>query len=214
MNIFRKVTEEKITLSTFVIAVVLVGLHTWQYVKSKYEIRALVNLIMASIYVLCSLIFGIKSLSYFLVIYAFVWLPFEEFDSLTSLFLFLSAVSLNKKLWVCFLPYCICVFMTYMFLDLEISHVGITSCYILFFWNVYKGIREKHSEIKPLVLTDEEEMILKELCDGKEVKELNMSEKTAYNKLREARQRNNCLTNKELKQQYKSSVKTGNSNLQ
>lgn len=206
--------KDKNTLINVIIAVVLTGLHSWQFIKSDFEIRALVNLIMAVVFVITSLILGARSLSYYLVTYAFVWLPFEEFDSLTSLLLFFSAVSLNKKLWVCFLPYCIGVFMTYMFNDLEISHIGITACYIFFFWNVYKSIREKHSAIKPLVLTDEEEMILKELCDGKEVKELNMSEKTAYNKLREARQRNNCLTNKELKEQYKSTVKTVNSNLQ
>lgn len=213
-NIFRKVMEDRATFYNFIIALVLIGLHSWQFVKSDYEIRALVNLVMAVIYIITSLIFGSKSLSYFLVTYAFVWLPFEEFDSLTSLLLFFSAVSLNKKLWVCFLPYCICVFMTYMLSNLEISHVGITSCYIVFFWNIYKSIREEHSDIKPLVLTDEEEMILKELCEGKEVKELEMSEKTAYNKLREARQRNNCLTNKELKQQYKSLQKTVSSKLQ
>lgn len=213
-NVFRKLSEDKTTLYNFIIALVLVGLHSWQFVKSDFEIRALVNLVMAIIFVITSLFLGNKGLSYFLVTYSFVWLPFEEFDSLTSLLLFLSAVSLNKRLWICFIPYCIGVFMTYMFQDLEISHIGVTACYILFFWNVYKSIREKHSQIKPLVLTDEEEIILKELCEGKEVKELNMSEKTAYNKLREARQRNNCLTNKELKEQYKSTVKTVSSNLQ
>ncbi|MCQ2577567.1 MAG: hypothetical protein MJ176_03435 [Treponema sp.] len=57
---------------------------------------------------------------------------------------------------------------------------------------------------KKLELTQDEYSIIFELCEGKEIKEIEMfSQNTVYVKLREARKRNNCLTNEELKTRFK-----------
>lgn len=198
----KNILKNKNVLNNLIIAFILIGLHIWQYIKSDYDVRPLVNLIMIVIFIIGTIIFMNRNLPIFLMVYAFVWLPFEEFDSLTSLLLFLSAVSLDKKLSVCFIPFGVATFMSYMLRGFEISHVGITACYLFFFWNIYKEIRISHSNYKELVLTEEEDKILFELCSGREVKELPYSEKTVYNKLTEARKRNNCMTNTELKNIY------------
>lgn len=201
-NVFDNIKDKTVYIN-LILAGILVVLHSWQFVKSGHDVRALVNLIMIVIFLVGTFIFGYKGLSYFLAIYSFIWLPFEEFDSLTSLLLLLSAISLNKKLWVWFIPYCISTLVIYMVKGLEISHVGVTACYLYFFWNIYVHIRANHNKQDKLVITETEEQILKELCNGKEVKELELSENTVYKKLREARERNDCLSNDELKTRYR-----------
>lgn len=56
---------------------------------------------------------------------------------------------------------------------------------------------------KRLDLTDEEFRIISELCDGREIKQIDIcSQNTVYVRLREARRRNNCVTNEELKTRF------------
>lgn len=196
--------KDKKVLITFLIAVMLIFLHTWQYINS-HDPRALVNLIMCSIYIPVALLFGFRALPYFLLSYCFIYLPLEEFDNYTSLFLLCSATSLNKKLRFCFIPYVIETITVYIINDFEISHICITFLYILFFWQIYVIIVEnKFKDFEPLDLKPEEEKILIELCKGKQQKEIDFySPQTVSKKLREAAERNNCLSPEELKLRYK-----------
>lgn len=195
--------KDKKVIMTLVIATLLAGLHLWQYIKSDHEIRALINLIMSVIYIPTMVFMGPAKLPYFLVCYAFIYLPFEQFDNYTSLFLICSATSLKRKISHVFIPYLIETIIIYMFVDMEISHICIRSLYILYFWLFYYIIQDKHADVKPLKLTVDEEKILEQLCKGMEVKELEWSENTVYKKLREARTRNDCLTNDELKTRFR-----------
>ena len=92
---------------------------------------------------------------------------------------------------------------SYMLSGKEISHIAVSTLYVLFFWQVYVYIQDRHADVEPLKLTPDEEKILEQLCKGREVKELEWSENTVYKKLREARNRNNCLTNDELKTKFR-----------
>lgn len=196
--------KDKKVLFTIILAVVLILLHSWQYIKSDYQIEPLINLIMVCLYVPLALIFGFSVLPVYLLVYSFVWVPFESFDNYTSLFLLCSAISLNKRLRVCIIPYCVETIIFYMTSGRAISHICITACYILFFWNIYIFIQNKHAEIEPLILKAEEEKIIKDLANGKQQKQIDYySHVTTCRKLKEARERNNCVSNGELVARYK-----------
>lgn len=194
--------DEKV-LKTLGIAVLLVGFHAWQFDKSGHDIRALINLIMSAAYIPIIIFWGFDAVPYFLVVYGAIYLPFEEFDNYTSLFLLFSAISIKRNLKYLFVPYVIELVVVYMATGLEISHTSISCLFIAYFYQIFLHIQDKHADIKYLNLTVDEEKILEQLCKGKEVKELGWSENTVYKKLREARHRNNCLTNSELKTRFK-----------
>lgn len=203
----RENLKIKKVLPSVLIAFLLVGLHSWQFIKSGYEIKAMINLIMTAIYIPLGLIFGLSALPYFLLSYCFVYLPFEQFDNYTSLFLLCSAISLNKKIRFCVIPYIIETISVYMFNGMEISHITISLLYIIFFWNVYIYIQDKHAEKEPLELKADEERILQELAKGKQQKEIDFySHVTVSKKLKEARERNNCISTDELVTKFKASM--------
>ena len=190
------------------LAVILVFLHTWQYIHSDYEVKALVNLIVSVLYIPIILIFKFNALPIFLACYGFIYIPFESFDNYTSLLLICSAISLDKRLKSLIWIYCVETFCCYMSKGLQLSHIGITMCYIVFIWNVFLVIQNKHSEIEPLLITDDEKHILEQLLLGKEIKEVTgFSQNTIYKKLRSARERNACITNDELLSRYKNTKK-------
>lgn len=197
--------KDKKILNTLFLAAVLIFLHSWQFVKSGYQIEPLLNLIMIILYIPLALFWGWRCVPFYLLAYAFVWLPFEEFDEYTSLLLFCSAVSLNRRLRVCIIPYCVETLVIYINTGLQISHISITAVYILFFWNIYIYIQEsKIKNLGELNLKPEEEKILIELCKGKQQKEIDFySPQTVSRKLKEASERNNCFTPEELKLRYK-----------
>lgn len=197
--------KDKYTRMTVFLAFILLLLHSWQFIKSDYDIRPLINLVMVAVYIPVALFFGLNCLPFYLLVYSFIWIPFESFDNYTSLFLLCSAISLNKKLSVCFIPYCVETVVCYMMNGLQISHISITACYILFFWNIYIQIQDRHADFEPLDLKEDEERILSELAKGKMQKEIDFySHVTVSKKLKEARERNNCISTDELVTKYKS----------
>lgn len=201
----KKNIKDKIVIYTICLAVLLAGLHAWQYVKSGHDIRAMINLVMAVIYIPAAMIGGLQALPYYLLSYCFIYLPFEEYDNYTSLFLLCSAISLKKKLSYCFIPYVIEIVTVYMINGLEISHMMVSLLYVLFFWQVYVHIRGKQADIQPLDLKEDEIKILNELAKGKQQKEIDFySHVTVCKKLKEARERNNCISTDELITKYKS----------
>lgn len=197
--------RDKKVISIIMLAILLVGLHAWQYTKSGHDIRALVNLVMCTICIPALIIGGLGSLPYFLLAYCFIYLPLEEFDNYTSLFLLCSAISLQKKLRFCFIPYVIEIITVYMMKGLEISHLAISLLYILFFFQIYIVIINNHADVHPLDLKEDEIRILQELAKGKQQKEIDFySHVTVSKKLKEARERNNCISTDELVTKYKS----------
>lgn len=197
--------KDKKVLCTLCVGVLLIGLHSWQFVKSGYDTRALVNLVMCGIYIPAVIFSGMSCLPYYLLSYCFIYLPFESFDNYTSLLLLCSAISLNKRLRFCFIPYVIETITVYMMSGKEISHISISLLYILFFWQVYVHIQDRHADMEPLNLTPEEEKIINELAKGKMQKEIDFySHVTVSKKMREARERNNCISTDELVHKYKS----------
>ncbi|MCQ2598436.1 MAG: hypothetical protein MJ181_11395 [Treponema sp.] len=201
----RNNLKDRKVVYTLILTILLIGLHTWQYIKSGHDPRALTNLIMCLLFIPSVLIWGMNCLSYFLLAYCFIYLPFEEFDNYTSLFLLCSAISLNKKLRFCFIPYVIETITVYMMTNKQISHLSVSLLYILFFWQVYVYIQDRHADQKPLDLKPEEERILQELAKGKMQKEIDFySHVTVCKKLKDAKERNNCISTDELVTKYKS----------
>lgn len=197
--------RDKKVFYTLLIAFLLVGLHAWQFCKSGHDPRALINLVMSVVYIPVVIIFGYNVIPYFLLSYCFIYMPFEEFDNYTSLFLLCSAISLKKKLSYCFIPYVIETIMVYMKNDFEISHVIISLLYVIFFWEIYVHIRDRNAVFEPLDLKEDEEKILQELAKGKQQKEIDFySHVTVSKKLKEARERNDCISTAELVTKYKS----------
>lgn len=199
--------DERIWYSV-IIAIVLVLLHSWQFYKSDFMIQPMINLTASLIYIPLVLIFGLKSLPIFLMCYGFVYIPFESFDNYTSLLLILSAISLDKRLKDCIWIYVLETISCYIGKGWEISHVTITICYIIFLWNVFTFIQDNHAINEPLLITKDEELILNQLLSGCEIKEVEgFSQNTVYKKLRDARERNKCITNAELLIRYKNNKK-------
>lgn len=197
--------KDKKVFNIIVLAFFLIGLHTWQFIKSGHDIRALINLVMCAVCIPSLLIWGLSALPYFLLVYCFIYLPFEEFDNYTSLFLLCSAISLKKKLRFCFIPYVVEVITVYMMNNMEISHISISILYVIFFWEIYIHIQDRHADVEPLELKPEEEKILQELAKGKMQKEIEFySHVTVSKKLKDARERNNCISTDELVTKFKS----------
>lgn len=195
--------DNKVLISVMLVSV-LVLLHTWQFIRSDFNIKALVNLAVSVAYIPIVMICGLKAVPLFLACYGLIYIPFESFDNYTSLFLLFSAISINRKLkgliWVYLIETLIC----YIIKGFQISHIAITACYIIYMWNVYIIIQNKRLEVEKLTLTDDEVHILNQLLDGKEIKEVvGFSQNTVYKKLRSARERNDCITNDELILRYK-----------
>lgn len=87
----------------------------------------------------------------------------------------------------------------------QISHISVSVLYILFFWQVYVYIQDRHADTEPLDLKEDEIRILQELAKGKQQKEIDFySHVTVSKKLKEARERNNCISTDELVTKYKS----------
>lgn len=197
--------KDKKVLYTLILTILLIGLHIWQFIKSGHDPRALTNLVMCTLLIPSLVVFGMNCLPYFLLVYCFIYLPFEEFDNYTSLFLLCSAISLKKKLRFCFIPYVIETITVYMMTGKQISHLSISLLYILFFWQIYVFIQDRHADIEPLDLKPDEEKILSELAKGKMQKEIDFySHVTVSKKLKDAKERNNCISTDELVTKYKS----------
>lgn len=201
----EKFYKDNFIVYTLLFAVILAGLHAWQYVKSGFLINPLINLIMVVIYIPVAIVFRRKCLPLYLMIYGFILLPYERFGDLTSLFMVLCGIALNSKFKYCIYAYIVEIISCYILNGLAISNFVIEIIYVLFFLTFFLIVQNNHATKKdPLYLKDDEKKILELILSGKEIKEITeFSQNTVYKKLRDARERNDCFTNEELITRYK-----------
>ena len=205
MRFVNKFKNDHLLLKSVICVSVLSMCHWIQFVNSGYMIQPLVRAICATTYVVTAILFGKKSWPIALFVWAMALVYFNRFCNYTSFIMILIAIGRNKSLkfpyiYSYFIAVIVCLYLykdTYTHL---LIHVG--GCY--FFYNVYLVIMNfvEPNQV-PLDLTSEEEDILKQMAEGKEIKSVSgYSQNTIYDKLKSARKRNGCLFNKDLKERY------------
>lgn len=204
--------------------------HWVQFFRSGYNVQAAVRGICAGVVLLFTLFTGKKYWNPLLFIWAIAIMFWNRFTNYTSFILILIAIFINPKTKIPYvLIYSTIVLSAMIFYKDTYTHLLIHGIGCMFFYTVFSTINKKYELYKKeleflheqnrelrqqvndlqkyksdkLNLTQDEKDIIFELCNGKEVKEIDIySQNTIYVKLREARKRNNCLTNDELKARF------------
>lgn len=208
----------------------LCACHWVQFFRSGYNIQAAVREICAGTVLIFTIFSGSRFWNPLLLLWAVAILFWNRFHNYTSFILVLISISIEPKtkkpylLIYAALTFCAMYIYKDSYTHLVIHGIGCAFFYtvfdrvnrlILLYRNELSFIHSKNRELikeieelkkykkKELNLTQEERDILEELCNGKEVKEIDIySQNTVYVKIREARKRNNCLTNDELKSRF------------
>lgn len=205
MSFISKLKSDRLLLKSIVCVFILSLCHWIQFYRSGFMIQPLIRAICASSYVLVAFIFGRKAWPCVLFVWAMSLVYFNRFCNYTSFIMILIAAGKRKKLLVPYiLAYGVSVLISlYLYKDTYthlLIHAG--GCY--FFYNVYMVIMQKlEPALKPLELTQDEEIIIRQLAEGAEIKEIEgFSQNTIFSKLKDARLRNNCERNCNLVERY------------
>jgi hypothetical protein len=188
-------TRLLISVLTFCLAI----FHSCQFVSSNYNLNCLLRICIYFTGSVSIIFFGRQALFAVLIVTSLVASYFNSFVNFNSFFVILLSCRLYRKVekWV-LLIYIVNEIIVLLVQDKEIIHFAIHFVTCAFFYVVYFYINEKK-----LVLTYEEEKIVKHLAEDKQQKEIQgMSGATIYRKIQSATKRNG-ITKKELVERYR-----------
>lgn len=208
INKFHNLKNDRILLSTVYLSYAFVALHVIGYFDSNGLLEVKVRIAFLLVYPLIAFLFGRKGSAVWLIIYSYILFWFKGTIYYTA-FMIIALLCVNQNLktllWV-FIPYAILVAIRTQIYDVPPFRVvfHLLKCSVLFMV-IRLTCRKKEVE-KTLILTPDEEDILMLLAQGYRVSEINLfSQNTVYEKLKNARERNNVSSNKELIIAYKNS---------
>lgn len=130
---------------------------------------------------------------------------FNNFSALLCLFVFIMIYPKQKKLLM--ILYLCLTAVAFVLNEEPMYFYLIHSCRAIWTFSIYDLIIYHQYNRKPLILTDDEQKIIAQLCEGKLQKELELngySESTIRRRLASAMKRNDIQTKEELKELYKS----------
>lgn len=211
MNITKRIRnniDSKEMLFAVLGGVLIMVCHLIQFIDSNFYYKPVIYEAVALTFVILMLFCGKKVLSVFIFTAGIVILPCTRFDLPVSFIMVMASIWLTPKAKTRrVVLYIFAVIPMMLYYHDTFAHVGIHFGHCLF---VYLGesIMEKHKQTKPkLDLLDDEVVIIAQLCDGKEIKEITeFSQNTVYAKLKAARMRNGIRANWELVARYKESL--------
>lgn len=204
--------------------------HWVQFFRSGYNIQPEIRAICSGVALIITFFTGKKYWNPILFVWAIAILHWNRFHNYTSFIMILIAIWLNPKTkYFYLLVYSIGVLISMIiykdtFTHLIIHFVGCTFFYsifaamyhvvqylkkiIRFLHTENRKLRKENQELKKLkkerlILNPDEIEIISALCAGKEIKEIELySSNTIYTRLRDARERNGCINNEELKARF------------
>lgn len=208
----------------------LTACHWVQFVRSGFMIQPCIRGIFAAVALILTFFTGHKFWNPLLFVWAIAILYWNRFNNYTSFILILIAIWLNPKTKIPYLlVYALGVLACLVLYEDTYTHLIIHAFGCIFFYCIFatmyhivrylekiirflhkenRRLRQENQELKKLkreklVLNPDEIEILTELCAGKEIKELDIySQNTIYTRLREAKNRNGCINNDELKARF------------
>lgn len=223
MNIKKKFYEEKYLLFSLIAIAIVSACHWIQFARSD-QIQPLVRAICSTCYIIVAIFLGKKCWSIMIFIWALAILYFNRFYNYTSFVMVLIACGIHTKKIEkpAILIYIICVGICLFLYKDSWTHLVIHGLGCYFFYSVYEKIKSvisdyeykinsmelqlkelKGEKLPELILTEDEENIIKQLAVGREIKQIEgYCTNTIYTKLREARIRNNLLRNCQLIEIY------------
>lgn len=229
-NMNFKFLRERNIIDGLICLAFLTACHWIQFSQSSL-IQAAIRGICTTIAFFVTLFTGRKYWNPLLFVWALAILYWNRFINYTSFIMILIAIWLNPKTKFPYLLTYSCGVLVSLFLYKDsFSHLIIHFFGCFFFYAIFSGmyhivqyrekvihflheenrrLRKENQELRKLKknklnLTPDEATIISELCAGKEIKELDYlwSQNTIYTRLREARERNGCINNEELKSRF------------
>ena len=229
MNL-KSISKDKKVLECLIGLFFLTISHWVQFFRSDYNIQPLLRAICAGGAFFFTLLSGRKYWNPILFVWAIAILHWNRFHNYTSFIMILIAIWLNPKTkFFYMLVYSIGVLISMIiykdtFTHLIIHFFGCSFFYLIFaaMYHVVqylkkiirflhaenRKLRKENQELKKLkkerlILNPDEIEIISALCAGKEIKEIELySQNTIYTRLRDARERNGCINNNELKARF------------
>lgn len=194
-------SDEKM-VRLFVVAIGALICDVYMYVDSGYKIEPLIRICYCVLFFPMAMIFGRKWVPFQYLIIAFSILYFNKWYNPTSFFLVACVALRHRKYRVpLFVLYGIAVFICLFISRRNWAHGLLHALYCVSIYFIALDIRSEFK--RRLKATDEELAIIKQIAEGKEMKEIEgFSEYTIYAKLREARLRNNVRKNYQLVELY------------
>jgi len=202
MNI-NALKKNKIELLAYITDAVLLVCHTWQFFDSNYRIEPLIRMIACAVYLVGALCFSRNFYYYFFTIFAYVIVCTNRFYNYTSFFIItLICYKKPSQKTVLYSLYAVDVVASLLIRDLSASHCIIHALNCICIYFIFNALVEE--KVPELVLTNDEETIIKEMAEGTQQKAItSFSKNTVTKKLNEAKNRNNCLNTAELLYRYK-----------
>lgn len=204
INVFK----DKLLIESIILWAALIALHIQQYIASGHDYRPLMRVIATALYPIFIITGGRKGLYWFFFCYGNMVAVTTTFQNYTA-FLILTLFTLyvpSMKIPTLIL-YAVDIIIVATYRDKTPVHLAIhaINCTMIFqvINSLYKPIRMK------LHLTADEEIILKQLIEGKHQKEIDQySQNTVTNKIKDAIRRNNLKNKEELIERYKDMITT------
>lgn len=205
--------KDNFVIFTSGLSVILCALYVWKAFLSKNFfwgswIVPAVNLL----YVILAFFLNRKAFVWFYLLYSVVLvflIAFEEtclFNNFTALFMLCIVIMMKPSIkYAAISLYFAVVSIAFLINEESIVHFLIHIDRSVWFLGSIFFVLNSHFEPKKLILFEDEEKILEQLCSGKIYqKEVEgFSENTVYRKLKAARERNGNLTREQLIELYK-----------
>lgn len=197
-------------LFTFISSLIIAGFYFFHYFAANNLLLCLVMMAYFFILSILTLFFQKKGVYIWAFIGANILVYFNKYYDFTSLILLLLAFQINKKHIIASFTF----YIANTILSMQVQHIGAIHTFLHIFISVFIIIlyqtknnrlvlNVKEYDKKDLILTADEENILRELAKGKKQKEITFfSVNIVGKKIRNARERNNIATTEELLMRY------------
>lgn len=210
---FKHKNEKKFLLVSCICSLMQGLLYLFYGFKTTFDVPNLAMTIIDLTYIPLVLIFRNKGFKVFVLgtTVSLIFISafnetrlFNNFSALLCLFVFIMIYPKQKKLLMIF--YLCLTAVAFVLNEEPMYFYLIHSCRAIWCFSIYELIIYHQYNRKPLILTEDEQQIIAQLCEGKLQKELELngySESTIRRRLASAMKRNDIQTKEELKDLYK-----------
>lgn len=185
-------------------AIVFDGFHCYQFISSNFDYKPLLRLIMSGMLPMVIFFFGRKGLYWEFYVFANVIALYTTFQNYTAFVIITIFTMLNPKMKMpAIVLYVLEIVIIATLRDKTPVHIAIHFCNCMIMYYTLNYLLKPSVLKNKLELTTDETMIIEELLQGKQQKEIiGFSANTVTNKLKQARERNHIATTEELLQRY------------
>lgn len=192
---FFNLIQDKVLCWTFLVWAILISNHIYMLIDSGYKIEPAIRVAYCCVYLILALIMGRKCWNFQMLLIAFSIMYYNRWNNYTSwIFVLIVSYRNYKYRAVLYSIYAAAAIVCIAIGHRDITHTCLhfTHCFCIYFLLELAKI-QLNSE-KPLNLTDDELIIIKQLAAGKLKKEITgFSKNTVTAKIKDACRRNKCI---------------------